>query len=284
MRLCFIRTLYVDQTGEQVNCPRAVWTLRLTAVAAENPGTFRKVLVQNELFSTFCLADRNYPVGVELLNRYLLGFSGRKGKRMKHIVFSLTAGLIVAMAPAWADPACDQVAGNLVQNCGFETGDFTGWNTSFAAVGSYLGVQDLNANSGIDSAYFGASGALSDSITSQHVYNSTNGNLVKVSFWVENLGSELPDNTAEFHAYWNGVDIWDAPTASFGYTQVSFQFTADQFDNTLSFGGRERFGQYQLDDVVVTAPESTMFPMLAVALSALLVLFRRRVIQQPRLG
>ena len=38
-------------------------------------------------------------------------------------------------------PNCDLVADNLVTNCGFETGDFTGWtqsgNTGFTGVSSF---------------------------------------------------------------------------------------------------------------------------------------------------
>ena len=42
---------------------------------------------------------------------------------------------LVPLAPS----ACDAVVGNLVTNCGFETGDLTGWNVSGFGTGS-IGV------------------------------------------------------------------------------------------------------------------------------------------------
>ena len=48
------------------------------------------------------------------------------------------AALTLVAAPAFAQDACQSVSGNLVTNCGFETGDFTGWtpggNFEFSSV------------------------------------------------------------------------------------------------------------------------------------------------------
>src|SRR5713226_2730052 len=53
---------------------------------------------------------------------------------------------------------CDGVDGNLVMNCGFETGDFTNWAQSGNT--GFTGVDDLSANSGAFGAYFGPIGDL----------------------------------------------------------------------------------------------------------------------------
>src|SRR5690242_3646121 len=54
---------------------------------------------------------------------------------------------------------CDSVTLNLVTNCGFETGDFSGWTTTEAASGSLFFVADASliaVNSGDFAAAFGA--------------------------------------------------------------------------------------------------------------------------------
>lgn len=147
--------------------------------------------------------------------------------------------------PAWANDICQSASGNIVGNCGFETGDFTHWsvsgNTSFTGVtgGAY-------AYSGNYGAYLGAVGS--------DVYLSSTdflqGNTLTfaarqdLSFWgldsvilqdIADLGNHLnlyyiqfalvnfdgPPN--DFTVYWNGVDVGpslvDYP--AFDYTLVS---------------------------------------------------------------
>jgi len=67
-----------------------------------------------------------------------------------------SAGVLFAV-PAVAGSICDGAGGNLVQNCGFETGDFSGWTVTPAASNSRLYVTSI-AYSGYFGAVFGASG------------------------------------------------------------------------------------------------------------------------------
>ena len=62
-------------------------------------------------------------------------------KFQKATLLLLVAALALMTSPVWAQDICQGVAGNLVANCGFETGDFTGgWsltgNTGFTGVSS----------------------------------------------------------------------------------------------------------------------------------------------------
>ena len=49
-----------------------------------------------------------------------------------------------------APGTCDVIPGNLVVNCGFETGDFTGWSLDGFTIMDF--VSDTNPNSGLYSA------------------------------------------------------------------------------------------------------------------------------------
>ena len=81
---------------------------------------------------------------------------------MKKIALAVVAMLVVGAGSANATPSlCNGVAGNLIQNCGFETGTFSGWNTSPAASGSDFGVGGGGYTGSFD-AYFGATAGMPD--------------------------------------------------------------------------------------------------------------------------
>ena len=86
--------------------------------------------------------------------------------RKATLLMSVTALCFLVTSPAWAAASiCDSIAGNVIVNCGFETGDFTGWtltgNTGFTGVTS----GSPYVNSGTYGAYLGPVG--SDGFLSQ---------------------------------------------------------------------------------------------------------------------
>jgi hypothetical protein len=167
---------------------------------------------------------------------------------------TLLALLGLAAIPLSAASICDAVVGNLVANCGFETGDFTGWvvtgNTGFTGVtGSY-------ANSGNYGGYFGAIG--SDTLLTQTL--PTLAGTVDLSFYLENNGGTPND----FTVLWNGVDVGPnlLNVGSFGYTQYTFVL-AGAGNDTLQFQVRQDPSYFGLDDVVATeGPEPGTIGML----------------------
>src|ERR1700712_823790 len=85
----------------------------------------------------------------------------------KLLRLALPASILVfcgalATSPAKAD-TCGSSAGNTVQNCGFETGDFSHWILSGNLQGgtppnNYYGVDGSQPNSGSSAGYFGVQG------------------------------------------------------------------------------------------------------------------------------
>jgi hypothetical protein len=59
---------------------------------------------------------------------------------MRRMLCGLVCVVGLGVQPGFGQSACDSVGGNLIHNCGFETGDFTGWNVTGALTGSDLSV------------------------------------------------------------------------------------------------------------------------------------------------
>ena len=129
-------------------------------------------------------------------------------------------------------------------NGGFETGDFTGWNSD----GNEY-VNSGSAHSGNYQATFGAVGSYG---TISQVLATQPGAAYTVSFWLENQANG--GTGCDFQVLWNGVLLPGGDFSGctvFGYTQYTFTVTGTGSD-TLSFAGQNGPSAYLLDDVSVS--------------------------------
>lgn len=168
-------------------------------------------------------------------------------------VFSLIFMSFGASSALAAD-VCTSAA-NLVANCGFETGDFAGWNlsgTDSSAVynGLYYGIESSNQYSGNDAAYLGSLGG--QLTLSQTINNTAIGNIYTVSFRLFN--DTTPDtnylnNFSATLANTTGVTLSQLPAGN--YTLYSFQASATSTSAVLSFSSRNDGGFWNLDSIQV---------------------------------
>jgi len=163
---------------------------------------------------------------------------------MKIRLLVILASLALLALPVWGQDFCQTFPGNEVGNCGFETGDFTGWTQSgnlgftsvqsfspysgnyFAYMGpvgsdgfltsnSFLGGNTFTFGFRQDPSYWGL-----DSIIAADIGSIGGGlNLWYVQFALENFGGP----TNDFTVYWNGVDVGPdlVNVSAFPYTLYS---------------------------------------------------------------
>jgi len=202
-------------------------------------------------------------------------------KRLGSIAIAVVMGAIVSglgSGSAIAIPSiCDGIAGNIVANCGFETGTFASWtqsgNTGFAGV-SGGGVE----NSGDFGAFFGPVGSLG--FITQNL-PTTAGGTYDLEFWLRNLNG---NPTNRFQASWDGVIIFsfdNAPASPYTMYTVA-GLTASSASTPLQFGFRHDPSFWYFDDVSVVGAAAAAVPgpssllLIGSGLAGLAILWRRR--------
>jgi hypothetical protein len=116
-----------------------------------------------------------------------------RGFRRRKLVFWVV-GLIFcgvwSSFQAMASSLCTAVAGNLVSNCGFETGDFTSWTIGGNTLnpgGNYYGVDAFDANSGRFGAYISQDFFDGDKapVDLSETMSTTAGDIYSFTFYLE---------------------------------------------------------------------------------------------------
>jgi len=164
----------------------------------------------------------------------------------------------------------DLVGQQVVQNGGFETGDFTFWklhggggvenvvgNAEFMAAqnsdGSFSYPGQYYIHSGTYAAFMGETGTLST--LSQSVATVPNRDYL-LSFWLVNpsqfAGPRRPIPN-QFNVAWNGDLLFDRSNMrTFSYTNMQFVVAATNTTSVVTFGFRNDIDYFGLDDVTAT--------------------------------
>ncbi len=170
------------------------------------------------------------------------------------------------------------MAGNLVTNCGFETGYFTGWtlggNEGMTGIG-YSGYYKSNSgNWFLEMGPHGSDGTLSQTLT------TTTGQDYAFAFYLASEG----DSPSDFSAYWDGTQLLSltnpnsgvAYTSGGAYILYTYMVTGTGSD-TIQFDFRDDPGVLLLDDISVSAvPEPGTFCLLILGLGLSVVFVGRR--------
>ncbi len=177
-------------------------------------------------------------------------------RAVKFLASSMLLGILVLISagPARADDC------GVLANCGFETGDLTGWlntgNTDYTGVGSGYEYNGTNA-------FF--TGPLYDLGYLSQTVPTAAGQLYDLTFWLTDDGqcSPIQENDCEFDVSWDGNLLLQILYPAGGaYSHYYFGDLAATSDSTvLQFAFRNDPGYFYLDDVSVTESEPISEPV-----------------------
>jgi hypothetical protein len=149
---------------------------------------------------------------------------------------------------------CDAVADNLVANCGFETGDFSGW---LRGSGPCFCSVDHAARFSGDWGYINGNVWLVDM---GQILQTVPGQQYSLTFMLRNVmfaGGEEPRPTTMatnlVRVYWEGQVVYElADVAPFDWTLIEVDGLVASGPNAeLVFGFRDPVNWWNFDDVVV---------------------------------
>jgi hypothetical protein len=207
--------------------------------------------------------------------------------KMRTGFFCVAVFLLQSSAPVRAASICDSIAGNLVANCGFETGDFTGWTLSGNDVPGQLnnlyGVEGVDPfdgiapNSGSDQAFI--ADLVANATTLSQTIATVPGYDYSVSFFLAQdtqPGTGQPPDSNAFLAVFDGVPFAGLIAVPVqGYTEYSGTVNVTDASSVLSLTLGNDLGELLLDDVsVVATPEPSAWT-LALGGALLVCAFRR---------
>lgn len=202
-------------------------------------------------------------------------------------LFSLLAVSLICLAGAASATPVFMPISNIVKNGGFETGSLPPWSISRTGASAIthdpdkeiFGVDQDSAHSGNFGAFAGPSRSLA--FLGQNL-STASGSSYDLSFWMdENQNGDFSAssrNPVDFQVFWNGSLIFETFTPPSSYTQFTFaDLVATSSSTDLTFGFRDRFGTFHLDDVRASlsrVPEAFSTIWLALPLLLLLVFAR----------
>jgi hypothetical protein len=142
---------------------------------------------------------------------------------------------------------------SLVQNGGFETGDFTDWTLVGDTVNGmniFDAVESISADPGVvHSGLYGS--ALGDNrlATLSQTLATTPGQTYLLSFWLDNLAAA---SVQQFLVNWNSDTLFDMTNPpAFSWTNLQFVVIATGSNTVLQFGAENDVSYFGLDDISV---------------------------------
>jgi len=139
-----------------------------------------------------------------------------------------------------------QIGQSIVQNGGFETGDFTDW--TLAGQGGALVNDEVTTGTNIaHSGTYGAELGDPNLATLSQTLPTVSGQDYLLSLWLNNLGSAPVE---QFLVKWNGVLLYNLVNPpAFQWTHLQFVVTASGASTVLQFGAQNEPSVFDLDEI-----------------------------------
>lgn len=208
------------------------------------------------------------------------------------------------VSQAKAASVCDSTSGNIVTNCGFESGSFSGWSVTgnlYGGInGNYIYIDSGNPNSGTYDAAFGAPSQYGQTTTGNMYGPVTTlsqtvaalpGQYYEISFYLDNNGCSVtdgcPDEYNYFDAYFDGALLTKEYNLPYSGSYDEYVFVVGTTggvnpynSDLLQFDFTNDDDLFYFDDVSVNSlgptPEPASFLLVAPVLGGLWLARRRR--------
>jgi hypothetical protein len=158
---------------------------------------------------------------------------------------------------------------SIVQNGGFETGDFTDWTLTGNSVSNNNFVESdlpISAHSG---AYVAALGEVGSLASLSQTLPTQSGQSYLLSVWLENPSSKKRSQVEQFLVNWNtnapatSTILNQSYTTAFGWTNILLRVTATGNSTVLQLQARNDPYYFGLDDVTVTPIPTPLLQTIA---------------------
>ena len=179
---------------------------------------------------------------------------------------SLAAGVYTANLPvtnsagvAASLPFTLSVGQSIVNNGGFETGDFTGWTLNASSSYDFVTTSSGWVHSGSYGAALGQPGSLGS--LSQTLTTSPGQNYL-LSLWVDNPRTQYGATPNQFLVQWNGTTLFNKANLPFtAWTNLQFVVTATSGSTVLRLEFEDTPYYLGLDDISVKPISSPLIKL-----------------------